>query len=51
MTLVKDGAFYGWPWSYCGQHVDAPVGVAVDKTGGLLVADDTANIIWRVTKR
>lgn len=23
MTSVKDGAFYGWPWSYYGQHVDA----------------------------
>src|SRR5262245_7431701 len=26
-----------------------PVGVAVDKTGGLLVADDVGNVIWRVT--
>ena len=23
MTSVKDGAFYGWPWSYYGNHVDA----------------------------
>lgn len=23
MTSVKDHAFYGWPWSYYGQHVDA----------------------------
>ena len=22
MTSVKDGAHYGWPWSYYGQHVD-----------------------------
>ena len=22
MTAVKDGAFYGWPFSYYGQHVD-----------------------------
>ncbi|WP_250500523.1 sorbosone dehydrogenase family protein [Caballeronia sp. GAWG1-5s-s] len=22
MTAVKDGAFYGWPYSYYGQHVD-----------------------------
>jgi glucose/arabinose dehydrogenase len=142
MTSVKDGAFYGWPWSYYGQHVDTrvnpprpdmvakaiapdyalgphtaslglassqgtslpapyrngmfvgqhgswnrkphsgykvvfvpfdagkpsgapvdvltgflsedkdalgrPVGVALDKTGALLVADDVGNIIWRV---
>jgi glucose/arabinose dehydrogenase len=25
MTSVKDGAFYGWPWSYYGQHVDQRV--------------------------
>jgi len=22
MTAVQDGAFYGWPYSYYGQHVD-----------------------------
>lgn len=22
MTSVKEGAFYGWPWSYYGNHVD-----------------------------
>ena len=143
MTSVKDGAFYGWPYSYFGQHVDArvkpprpelvataiapdyalgahtasmglafydgtllperyrggafvgqhgswnrkpfsgykvifvpfangvpsgppqdviagfldsngkaqgrPVGVAVDKAGAVLVADDVGNVIWRVT--
>lgn len=143
MTSVKDGAFYGWPYSYFGQHVDArvqpprpelvatavapdyalgahtaslglafydatllpqryrggafigqhgswnrkpysgykviyvpfadgvpsgppqdviagfldsngkaqgrPVGVAIDKAGALLVADDVGNLIWRVT--
>ena len=25
MTSVRDGAHYGWPWSYYGQHVDARV--------------------------
>jgi glucose/arabinose dehydrogenase len=143
MTSLKDGGFYGWPYSYFGQHVDArvkpqrpdlvakalvpdyalgahtaslglafyegnllpkryaggafvgqhgswnreprsgykvifvpftdgnpsgmpedvldgfvnadgealgrPVGVAVDRSGALLVADDVGNIIWRVT--
>lgn len=143
MTSVKDGAFYGWPYSYFGQHVDArakpprpdlvakaiapdyalgahtaslglafyegnllprhflggafiaqhgswnrqprsgykvifvsftgglpagipedvltgfvsadgfalgrPVGVAVDRVGALLVADDVGNVIWRLT--
>jgi len=145
MTSVKDGAFYGWPYSYYGQHVDVrvqpqkpdmvakaiapdfalgphtaslglafykaenfpdryrggvfigqhgswnrkplngyrvvfvpfengkpvnrpevflsgfltdkgeargrPVGVAVDKSGGLLVADDVGDIIWRVSAK
>jgi glucose/arabinose dehydrogenase len=143
MTSVKQGAFYGWPYSYYGQHVDErvkpqrpdlvakstvpdyalgphtaslglvfnegplfpphfrngafigqhgswnrkprsgykvvfvpfaggrpagkpedvltgfldadgnargrPVGVAIDKTGALLVADDVGNTVWRVT--
>jgi glucose/arabinose dehydrogenase len=143
LTSVKDGAFYGWPFSYWGQHIDArvtpqnpeavakaivpdyalgnhvaplgltfasgtllperlrngafigehgswnrkpfsgykvvfvpfadgkpsgqpvdvltgflgpddkargrPVGVAIDKSGALLVADDVGNTIWRVT--
>ncbi|MEP6618631.1 MAG: sorbosone dehydrogenase family protein [bacterium] len=145
MTSVRDGAFYGWPYSYYGQHVDVrvkpprpdliataiapdyalgphtaslglasargnalpspfaegmfvgqhgswnrkphsgykvifvpfadgrpsgtpldvltgflndggdargrPVGVALDKRGALLVADDVGNTIWRVTSR
>lgn len=25
LTSVRDGAFYGWPYSYFGQHVDARV--------------------------
>jgi glucose/arabinose dehydrogenase len=25
LTSVKDGGFYGWPWSYWGQHVDKRV--------------------------
>jgi glucose/arabinose dehydrogenase len=145
MTSVKDGAFYGWPYSYYGQHVDPrvkpqrpdlvktalvpdyalsshvaplgltfntgnglpekyaggafvgehgswdrgkfngykvvyvpfrdgrpagkaedvvtgflnqdseargrPVGVAIDKSGALLVADDVGNTVWRITGR
>jgi glucose/arabinose dehydrogenase len=145
MTSVKDGAFYGWPYSYYGQHVDVrmkpqrpelvakaiapdyalgthtaslglafsggaklgetyasgvfigqhgswnrdpragykvvfipfegaqptgdardvltgflsdtgeargrPVGVAIDRRGALLVADDVGNKVWRVTKK
>jgi glucose/arabinose dehydrogenase len=25
LTSVQDGGFYGWPWSYFGQHVDERV--------------------------
>jgi glucose/arabinose dehydrogenase len=135
LTSVRDGAFYGWPYSYFGQHVDErvqparpdlvakaikpdyalgthvaplglafsqdgafigqhgswnrrppsgynvvfvpfadgkpsgpptevlsgflspkgeaygrPVGVALDGRGGLLVADDVGNVVWRVSR-
>ena len=32
-----------------GDAMGRPVGVAVDKRGALLVADDVGNVIWRVT--
>lgn len=32
-----------------GDALGRPVGVAVDKTGALLVADDVGNTVWRVT--
>lgn len=32
-----------------GEAYGRPVGVAIDKRGGLLVADDVGNAIWRVT--
>jgi glucose/arabinose dehydrogenase len=32
-----------------GQAYGRPVGVALDRTGALLVADDVGNVIWRVT--
>ena len=28
-----------------------PVGLAMDQQGGLLVADDVGNVIWRVANR
>ena len=31
-----------------GEALGRPVGVAVDRTGALLVADDVGNVIWRV---
>jgi glucose/arabinose dehydrogenase len=32
-----------------GEAYGRPVGVAIDKSGGLLVADDVGNVVWRVT--
>src|SRR5262249_28280217 len=32
-----------------GNALGRPVGVVVDKEGGLLVADDVGNVIWRLT--
>ncbi|HEU4456596.1 MAG TPA: sorbosone dehydrogenase family protein [Longimicrobium sp.] len=32
-----------------GDALGRPVGVAVDRTGALLVADDVGNVVWRVT--
>ncbi|MBC7377983.1 MAG: sorbosone dehydrogenase family protein, partial [Burkholderiaceae bacterium] len=32
-----------------GDAYGRPVGVAIDKRGALLVADDVGNVIWRVT--
>ncbi len=51
-----DGKPSGQPLDVLTGFVDAdgnargrPVGVAVDKAGALLVADDVGNVIWRVT--
>jgi glucose/arabinose dehydrogenase len=33
-----------------GDAMGRPVGVAIDKNGGLLVADDVGNTIWRVNR-
>jgi glucose/arabinose dehydrogenase len=32
-----------------GEAMGRPVGVAIDRRGALLVADDVGNAIWRVT--
>ena len=34
-----------------GEAWGRPVGVAIDRRGALLVADDVGNVIWRVTAR
>jgi glucose/arabinose dehydrogenase len=39
-------------WGFVGEDGNArgrPVGVAVDRTGALLVADDVGNTVWRVS--
>jgi glucose/arabinose dehydrogenase len=39
-------------WGFLSERGDAygrPVGVAIDRNGGLLVADDVGNCIWRVS--
>lgn len=33
-----------------GDAMGRPVGVAIDKAGALLVADDIGNVVWRVTR-
>jgi glucose/arabinose dehydrogenase len=32
-----------------GAALGRPMGVAVDRSGAVLVADDVGNVIWRVT--
>ncbi len=42
MTGLKDGAFYGWPWSYYGNHVDARVKPANPEMVTKAIAPDYA---------
>ena len=42
MTSVKDGAFYGWPWSYFGQTVDTRVKPAKPDMVAKAIAPDYA---------
>jgi len=42
LTSVRDGAFYGWPWSYYGQHVDHRVKPRDDAAVARAVAPDYA---------
>ena len=44
-------------WTRWGQRstpvvtgfLNSPVGLAIDKSGALLIADDVGNTVWRVT--
>jgi glucose/arabinose dehydrogenase len=56
-VAFKDGKPEGIPvevlsgfLSAAGEAQGRPVGVAIDKKGALLVADDVGNAVWRVTK-
>jgi glucose/arabinose dehydrogenase len=42
MTSVKDGAFYGWPYSYYGQHVDTRITPARPDLVAKAIAPDYA---------
>jgi glucose/arabinose dehydrogenase len=42
LTSVKDGSFYGWPYSYYGQHVDTRVEPAQPDLVAKAVAPDYA---------
>jgi glucose/arabinose dehydrogenase len=39
LTSVKDGGFYGWPYSYYGQHIDARVEQKPDLVKTAIVPD------------
>jgi glucose/arabinose dehydrogenase len=39
LTSVKDGGFYGWPYSYYGQHVDTRVRANPDLVAMAIVPD------------
>ena len=41
--------FLGGFLSEGGKAYGRPVGVALDGKGGLLVADDVGNVVWKVT--
>ncbi|MGV3570051.1 MAG: PQQ-dependent sugar dehydrogenase, partial [Ramlibacter sp.] len=40
LTSVKDGAFYGWPWSYWGKNVDTRVKPANPQMVAKAIAPD-----------
>jgi glucose/arabinose dehydrogenase len=40
LTSVKDGAFYGWPWSYWGRNVDSRVKPANPEMVARAIAPD-----------
>ena len=49
LASARDGGFYGRLRQPRGQGLGRPVGVALDRCGALLAADDMGNTIWRAT--
>jgi glucose/arabinose dehydrogenase len=39
LTSVRDGGFYGWPWSYYGPHVDTRIDPRPDMVARAIVPD------------
>jgi glucose/arabinose dehydrogenase len=42
MTQVKDGGFYGWPYSYYGQHLDPRIKAQRPELVGTAIVPDYA---------
>jgi glucose/arabinose dehydrogenase len=42
MTSLRDGGFYGWPWSYYGQHIDTRVAPPNPEAVARAIAPDYA---------
>ena len=49
LTSVRDGGFYGWPYSYYGQHLDPTRRTAAARSGGLQRSRRTMRLAptWR----
>ena len=49
-ALLVPGSLALLTVTFSGEAQGRPVGVVIEKTGALLVADDVGNAVWRVTK-
>lgn len=46
MTAVKDGAFYGWPYSYYGRHIDEREEIDLIRIGLASLEKQESPAIW-----
>ena len=52
LTGVRDAGFYGWPFSYFGQHEDPRrKGDAPELVARAIVPDDALGPVWRAAPR